>query len=63
MSPYGLPQWLRSKESTSNARASKDSGLTPGCGKLPWRRACILATPVLLPQEPHGQRSLAGYSP
>ena len=31
-------------------------------GKIPWRREW-LPTPVLLPEEVHGQRSLAGYSP
>ena len=31
-------------------------------GKIPWRRAWQ-PTPVLLPGEFHGQRSLAGYSP
>ena len=41
---------------------------TPSCGfdpwvrKIPWRRAWQ-PTPVFLPEEPHGQRSLAGYSP
>ena len=28
----------------------------------PWRRAWQL-TPVFLPRESHGQRTLAGYSP
>ena len=31
-------------------------------GKIPWRREW-LPTPVFLPGEVHGQRSLAGYSP
>ena len=31
-------------------------------GKIPWRRAWQ-STPVFLPGESHGQRSLAGYSP
>ena len=31
-------------------------------GKIPWRRAWQ-PTPVFLPGESHGQRSLAGYSP
>ena len=31
-------------------------------GKIPWRREW-LPTPVFLPGEFHGQRSLAGYSP
>ena len=31
-------------------------------GKIPWRRAWQ-PTPVFLPGESHGQRSLVGYSP
>ena len=31
-------------------------------GKVPWRRKWQ-PTPVFLPRESHGQRSLAGYSP
>ena len=31
-------------------------------GKIPWRREW-LPTPVFLPGEFHGQRSLAGYNP
>ena len=31
-------------------------------GKILWRREC-LPTPVFLPREFHGQRSLEGYSP
>ena len=34
----------------------------PWVGKLPWRRKWQ-PTPVFLPAESHGQRSLAGYSP
>ena len=30
--------------------------------KIPWRRAWQ-STPVFLPGESHGQRSLVGYSP
>ena len=37
-------------------------GFDPWVGKIPWRREW-LPTPVLLPGEFHGQRSLAGYSP
>ena len=37
-------------------------GFNPWDGKIPWRRAWQ-PTPVLLPGESHGQRSLAGYSP
>ena len=31
-------------------------------GEIPWRRKCQ-PSPVFLPGESHGQRSLAGYSP
>ena len=31
-------------------------------GKIPWRRNWQ-PTPVFLPEESHGQRSLVGYSP
>ena len=34
----------------------------PWVGKIPWRRAWQ-PTPVFLPGESHGQRSLEGYSP
>ena len=36
-------------------------GFDPLVGKIPWRREWLL-TPVFLPREFHGQRSLAGYS-
>ena len=35
---------------------------SPWIRKIPWRRKCQ-PTPVFLPGESHGQRSLAGYSP
>ena len=34
----------------------------PWVGKIPWRRE-RQPTPVFLPGESHGQRSLVGYSP
>ena len=37
-------------------------GFNPWVGKIPWRRKGQ-PTPVFLPGESHGQRSLAGYSP
>ena len=40
----------------------KRCGFDPWVGKIPWRRAWQ-PTPVFLPGECHGQRSLAGYSP
>ena len=55
----GLPWWLRGKESTCNAG---DAGSFSWVRKIPWRRKWQ-PTPVFLPGEFHGQRSLAGYSP
>ena len=37
-------------------------GFDPWVGMIPWRRKWQ-PTPVFLPRESHGQRSLAGYSP
>jgi len=36
-------------------------GFDPWVRKIPWRRAWQ-PTPVFLPGESHGQRSLVGYS-
>ena len=55
----GLPRWLSGKESTCQCRTHR---FDPWVGKIPWRRKWLL-TPIFLPGEPHGQRSLAGYSP
>ena len=38
------------------------STFSPWFGKTPWRRTGQ-PTPVFLPGESHGQRSLEGYSP
>ena len=45
-----------------NLPAMQEAGFDPWVGKIPWRREW-LPTPVFLPQEFHGLRSLAGYSP
>ena len=37
-------------------------GFNPWVRKIPWKRKCQ-PSPVFLPGEFHGQRSLAGYSP
>ena len=55
----GFPGGSDSKESTCDVG---HPGSIPGSGRFPWRRAW-LPTPVFLPGESHGQRSLAGYSP
>ena len=54
----GLLRCSDGKESSCN---SGDSGSIPGSGRFPWRREW-LPTPVFLPEEFHGQRSLVGYS-
>ena len=49
------------KNPLANAGDIRDTGSIP-VGKIPWRRAWQ-PTPAFLPEESHGQRSLAGYSP
>ena len=41
---------------------TQETGFSPWAGKIPWRRKWQ-STPVFLPGESHGQRSLGGYSP
>ena len=54
-----LPRWLRGYESTCQHRECKRRGFHPRVGKgRKWQ-----PTPVFLPGEFHGQRSLAGCSP
>ena len=55
----GLPWWLSGKESACQRRRLR---FDPWVRKIPWRRKCQ-PTPVSLPEESHGQRSLTGYSP
>ena len=50
------------KNLPANAGDIRDMGLILGSGRFPWRRAWQ-PTPVFLPRESYGQRSLAGYSP
>ena len=70
---FGFPLWLRGKESACNAG---DTGGTGGTGSTPeWGRSWVrplsgedplekeVPTPVFLPGESHGHRSLAGYRP
>ena len=52
----------RDKELACQCRRYKRRGFDPWIRKVPWRRAWQV-TPVFLPEESHGQRSLAGYSP
>ena len=55
----GVPWWLRGQ---SICLPWGRPGFDLWVGKIPWRRKWQ-PTPVFLPGESHGQRSLAGYSP
>ena len=56
-----FPGGARGKEPACQFRRHKT--WVPSLGrKIPWRRAWQ-PTPIFLPGESHGQRSLAGYSP
>ena len=48
------------KEPACNSGDAGDMGLIPGSGRSPGGGH---SSPVFLPGESHGQRSLAGYSP
>ena len=57
--PVGFPGGSDGKQSACNVGRL---GLDPWVRKIRWRRAWK-PTPVFLPGESHGQRSLVGYSP
>ena len=50
------------EEFTCHCRRCKRCRFDPWVGKIPWRRKWQ-PTPVFLPGESQGQRSLVGYSP
>ena len=50
------------KNLPANAGDIKRCEFSPPVGKIPWRRAWQ-PTPVFLPGESLGERSLVGYSP
>ena len=52
-------QWLRGY---SICPQGGSPGFTPWVRKIPWRRKWQ-PTPVFLPGESHGRRSMVGYSP
>ena len=58
----GFPGGTSGKEPTSQSRRWKRHVFEPWVQTIPWRRAWQ-PTPVFLPGESHGLRSLAGYSP
>ena len=57
-----FPGGASGKEPVCQCRRHMRQGFDPWVGKIPWRRAWQ-PTPVFLPGESHGQRSLVGYSP
>ena len=57
-----FPLVLVLKKPPAKERDARDEGLIPGLGRTPLRRQWQ-PTPVSLPENFHGQRSLAGYSP
>ena len=54
-----VPWWLRWERTGLQCRRPRFNSCM---GKIPWRRRWP-PTPVFLPGEFHGQRSLTGYSP
>ena len=58
----GFSGGTRGKEPAFQRRKHRRLGFNPWVRKIPWRRAWQ-STPVFLPGESHGQRSLVGYSP
>ena len=57
-----LPGGASGKEPAWQCRRRKRHGFDPWVWKIPWKRAWK-PTPVFLPGESHGQRSLVNYSP
>ena len=55
----GIPWWLRQNRICLQCRRHR---FDPWVGKYPWRRKWQ-PTPLFLPGESLGQRSLTGYSP
>ena len=58
----GFPADASGREPACQCRRCKRYRFNFWIGKIPWRRA-RQSTPVFLLGEPHGQRSLADYSP
>ena len=57
-----IPRWFSGEESSCLCRRHHSQGFDPWVGKIPWRRSWQ-PTPVSLPGESQGPRSLVGYSP
>ena len=56
------PQVHSGKESACHCRRHERCGFNPCVEKIPWRRKWQ-PSPVFLPGESHGQRTLVGYGP
>ena len=57
----GFPGDASAEKPACQSKRCKLHGFDSWVGKISWRRAQQL-TPVFLPEESHGQRSLVGYS-
>jgi len=58
----GFPGGASGKEPTYQCRRHKRCRFNPWIKKIPWSRKWQ-PTPVFLPGESHGKKSLVGYSP
>ena len=58
----GFPGGAGGREPVFQCRSYKVCGFDPWVGKIPWKRAWQ-CTPVFLPGESHGQRTLEGSGP
>ena len=59
---WGFPGGISNKESPANAGDIRDIGLIHGLERSPGG-GHGKPTPIFLPGESHGQRSLVGYNP
>ena len=57
----GFPGGASGKDPVCQWRSHKRRKFDPWVRKVPWKRDWYL-TPIFLPRESHGQRSLSGYS-
>ena len=62
MQANGSSHVVNGKKSACQCRRCRRHGFDPWVRKIPWRKQW-LPTPVFLPGESHGQRSLVDYSP
>ena len=62
MKAWSFPGGTNGKEAAYQCKREKRDSFDPWVEEIPWRRKWQL-TPVFLPRESHGERSLEGYSP